>query len=55
MTARTKSALLLLSTLAASGADIGIWDRFETSIENTRSYADPYGDVSLNVTYTAPD
>lgn len=35
-------------------ADIGIWDRFETSISNTKTYSDPYRDVTLNVTYTYP-
>ena len=31
------------------------WDRFETALVNTNTYADPYRDVTLNVTYTKPD
>ena len=34
---------------------VGIWDRFETSVTNSKSYADPYRDTELNVTYTRPD
>ena len=46
---------LLLFTVSSVFADVGIWDRFETSITNTKSYADPYRDTTLNVTYTRPD
>ena len=35
--------------------NVGRWDRFEITVGNERSYADPYNDVTLNVTYTAPD
>lgn len=31
------------------------WDRFETSVDNSRPYRDPFRDVSLEVTYTKPD
>ncbi len=34
---------------------VGRWDRFEASVRNPRRYADPYRDVTLNVTYTRPD
>ncbi|UCC98182.1 MAG: DUF5060 domain-containing protein [Phycisphaerales bacterium] len=64
----TKTALqiTLLGTLflsansrsPASGkgaGGIGRWDRFENSATNTKSYRDPYRDVSLNVTYESPD
>ncbi|HUG94339.1 MAG TPA: DUF5060 domain-containing protein [Planctomycetaceae bacterium] len=34
---------------------VGQWDRFEAVLENPRRYADPYRDVSLDVTYTRPD
>ena len=48
----------LLMLVSGSGrgfaVDVGIWDRFETSITNTKTYSDPYRDVILNVTYTRP-
>jgi hypothetical protein len=34
---------------------VGLWDRFERTVPNDRSYSDPYRDVTLNVTYTKPD
>jgi hypothetical protein len=46
---------LLLFTVSSVFADVGIWDRFETSITNTKSYADPYRDTTPNITYTRPD
>lgn len=30
------------------------WGRWETTITNTKTYTDPYKNVTLNVTYTAP-
>jgi hypothetical protein len=49
-------ALLMLASGSGRGfaADVGIWDQFETSITNTKTYSDPYRDVTLNVTYTRP-
>jgi uncharacterized protein DUF5060 len=47
--------ILLLIALPSFSAEVGLWDRFELSIENSKSYGDPYRDVSLDVTYTAPD
>jgi CubicO group peptidase (beta-lactamase class C family) len=41
--------------VAAELVVVGQWDRFETSLTNVQSYADPYRDVALNVTYTRPD
>jgi CubicO group peptidase (beta-lactamase class C family) len=38
-----------------AAARIGQWDRFEASVENAKSYRDPYRDVTLNVTYRSPD
>ncbi|MGQ0621126.1 MAG: Calx-beta domain-containing protein [Panacagrimonas sp.] len=35
--------------------EVGMWDRFETSISNTRTYASPYTGVDLDVVYTRPD
>ncbi len=49
----TLAALLLLNC-AAAAPQVGRWDRFETTVHNPRRYADPYNDVTLNVTYTAP-
>lgn len=48
---------ILLFTVFCSEADldVGIWDRFETSITNTKGYANPYRDTELIVTYTRPD
>jgi hypothetical protein len=34
---------------------VGRWDRFEVSLSNPRTYADPYKDVELNVVFTKPD
>lgn len=33
---------------------IGLWERFEEKVTNSRSYADPFRDVVLHVTYTPP-
>lgn len=41
--------------ISAGDSGVGQWDRFEASATNTASYADPYNDVSLDVTYTRPD
>jgi hypothetical protein len=56
-----KNILLFIYTLiyfvSCSKTDekVGIWDRFQVSILNTKSYADPYRDTELNVTFTRPD
>jgi hypothetical protein len=34
---------------------IAEWDRFEIAVSNSKTYADPFRDVTLNVTYTRPD
>ena len=34
---------------------VGQWERFETSVEHTKNYQNPYSDVTLNVTYRKPD
>jgi hypothetical protein len=34
---------------------VGQWDRFEESVTNSKSYTNPYSDVSLDVIYTRPD
>ena len=51
----TTALILFLCALTASAEDIGRWDRFEATITNSKTYSDPYNDVTLNVTYTAPD
>lgn len=40
---------------AIAGVSVGRWARFEASIENTKNYRNPYGDVTLNVSYENPD
>jgi hypothetical protein len=51
---------MCVSTHSARGvsegtiATIGQWERLEAVIRNDRQYADPYTDVTLDVTYTAP-
>lgn len=56
----------LLVTLALAVFDVAIagerlaqpielWGRFEAVVVNLKPYADPYRDVSLEVTYTRPD
>ena len=40
---------------AENTATVGQWDRFEASVTNTKSYRDPYRDVTLNVSYARPD
>ena len=34
---------------------VGRWDRWELTIRNDRTYADPFREVTLDVTYTRPD
>lgn len=45
---------LAFSALASTN-QVPLWDRFETALVNTNTYADPYREVTLNVTYTKPD
>ena len=52
------SILLLISmvfTTSVAAAHVGQWDRFTASVTNAKKYADPYHDVTLNVTWTRPD
>lgn len=35
--------------------EVGQWEIFEVALENRARYADPYNDVTLEVTYTRPD
>ncbi|MBD3265319.1 DUF5060 domain-containing protein, partial [bacterium] len=54
-----RNTILFLITLCFCGSlaakDVGMWDRFERSIQNTNDYHNPYLDVDLKVTYTAPN
>ena len=40
---------------SCNGPQVGIWDRFEVAVTNTKNYGNRYKDVTLNVTYTRPD
>ena len=41
---------------SAGAADtVGLWDQFEATIGNTKAYADPYSDVTLDVVFTRAD
>lgn len=51
----TLTLLVLLMSARIAQAQTPRWGRFETTITNTRTYADPYKDVTLNVTYTNPN
>lgn len=46
---------LSASAASAAPARVGIWDRFEASVENLQPYSNPFRDVALDVTFTAPD
>lgn len=52
--ARAAVWLGLAAAAASPAADVGIWDRFELVVRNEKRYRDPYADVELRVTYTAP-
>jgi hypothetical protein len=43
------------SVVAQGGLKVDRWGRFEVALNNARSYANRYTDVSLDVTYTRPD
>ncbi len=45
----------LAAVPSAAAAGVGQWDRFEAAVTNAKRYADPYKDVTLDVTYTRPD
>lgn len=46
--------LVAASGLAADVPQVGQWDRFETPIRNSKTYSNPYRDVTLEVIYTSP-
>jgi hypothetical protein len=50
-----QSHLITLPAPAAPPVRVGRWERFEAVVRNSKPYKDPYRDVMLNVTYTAPD
>src|SRR5688572_11727439 len=43
------------SVAVQSDMKVDRWGRFEVTLKNARSYANPYTDVSLDATYTRPD
>ncbi|MBM7583411.1 hypothetical protein JOD02_002293 [Caldicoprobacter guelmensis] len=45
----------MAGTVCSDVQKVKKWDRFESIIENNRTYKDPYRDVELLVTYTKPD
>src|SRR5207244_6245207 len=45
------SFVVTVSTVSSANSVLQ-WSRFEAAVINTRAYADPYRDVTLNVTYT---
>jgi hypothetical protein len=47
--------MLSLPVLAAPTQTVGRWDRFEIAMQNIKSYANPYRDVTLHATFTKPD
>ncbi len=59
----TAFCLILAPVLAGAADDatgspaprIPLWSRFEASADNPSRFTDPFRDVSLDVTYTAPD
>ncbi|MBA3698193.1 MAG: carbohydrate-binding protein [Planctomycetes bacterium] len=46
---------LVLVTVLPGVETVGQWDRFERAITNTRTYADPLRNVTVQVEYTRPD
>lgn len=49
------TACLVASTGFAAGGSVPRFSRFEASVTNENRYANPFRDVTLDVTYTAPD
>lgn len=47
-------SLLVLGATVAAAQTVGQWDRFEVAVKNAQKYADPYRDVTLDVTFTRP-
>ncbi len=54
-TNNTSTSFLLDVTRGPVTNYVARWGRFEAAITNETAYADPYRDVTLNVTYTKPD
>ncbi|MFO7621200.1 MAG: DUF5060 domain-containing protein, partial [Bacteroidales bacterium] len=46
---------ILLISGCRKSAETGLWQIFESSIENRKTYSDPFEDVTLDVIYTRPD
>jgi hypothetical protein len=60
---RTTNGFVLMAVLIGglandttrAASSVSKWDRFDATVTNTQTYADPYRNVTLNVTYTRPD
>jgi hypothetical protein len=46
--------VLLMAPSLVAAPKVGRWDRFEIAVANPKKYADPYRDVTLEVTFTRP-
>lgn len=64
MNKKPASLILLIVLFASSfsesreslaGVSVGKWARFELSVKNTKSYRNPYNDVTLDVSYESPE
>lgn len=55
LTAMALAVLLAGAAWADGIGQVQVWGRWEHSLTSTRSYANPYADVTLRVTYTGPD
>jgi hypothetical protein len=47
--------LTIFSLSVHAATSVGRWDRFEISVPNPKTYADPFRDVTLNATFIKPD
>ncbi len=51
-----KHLLLLLFVVNGFASEqVGLWDRFETTVVNTNTFNNPFTDVTLNITLTGPN
>ena len=46
--------LVFIFKLNTTGRTVALWDRFETTIINNKTYANPFKDVVLNAVFTSP-
>ena len=48
------AAATLLITTQAVAVDVPLWDRFETTVTNSKAYANHFTDVTLDAIFTSP-